>query len=126
VLLRRIAALLTAVSMLHLSAASLDAACATHDAPDREAAAHAMPMDDHGTMASHESAEPGMDAAGDSCEIPVQPGCCTSQVGCNTIGVVSPVERTTRRMPAERRLRVVLNDAPPSFVTAPEPPPPKA
>lgn len=130
--LRRILALLTSVTMLHLSVVAGDAACASHGTNGDHGAvsAHAMPMDGHampmaGATEHHDAVMATSDAP--PCETPVQEHCCDAVVGCGGAGLLAAAEHpfavTAPRAP---RIREALHDAPASFASAPEPPPPKA
>jgi hypothetical protein len=140
---RRLFALFTSVTMLHLTVVSGDAACATHGATGHhtaktggeEMAGHAMPMDGNAMPmaraleASTISAAPVAKSDATPCEVPTQQHCCDALVagGCSVDSAVTSSHQTlaTAVSPATR-IRVAVDDAPASFAPAPEPPPPKA
>jgi hypothetical protein len=139
--LRRLVALLTAATMLHLSAVAGDRGCGTHAASVHQAAKadgtvtaeHTMPMTGHTMPAGVRSDAPAPSTASivgshaPLCEIPLQQHCCEAVAGCGAIGVVTSADRVPSvTVAAAARIREALNDAPPSFAPAPEPPPPKA
>jgi hypothetical protein len=128
---RRLVALLTAVTMLHLSVVAGDAACASHGTGTRDE--HAMSMDGDamgaamGVETSAVGAMPTSHADVPPCETPVQRHCCDALVGCSVASAVAGdrhgVDSTVVRA---ARISEALHDAPASFTSAPEPPPPKA
>ncbi|MEO7714545.1 MAG: hypothetical protein ABIV10_16650 [Gemmatimonadaceae bacterium] len=144
-MIRRLVALLTSVTMLHLSVASGESACASptmsqhhsvmaSSAGERQAvvtvAGHVMPM---GAADGAASAVHGMPAstAGSAdvppCEIPTQQHCCGALVGCSvSIAITNATQVIASTVSPAARIRVALHDAPASFAPAPEPPPPKA
>jgi hypothetical protein len=137
---RRLFALLTSVTMLHLSVVAGDPACATHRANGHHAASsngmamaeHAMPVDGHvmpmaAATEEQPSAAPVSDSDTSPCEIPAQRHCCEALIGCSVATAVTSAHQAlaTIVLPVER-IRVALHDAPASFASAPEPPPPKA
>jgi hypothetical protein len=136
---RRLFALLTSVTMLHLSVVAGDPACVTHRANGHHAvsssgamAEHAMPMDGHvmpmaAATGAHLSAAPVAESDTSPCEIPAQQHCCEALIGCRVATAVTSAHQALAAtvLPAER-IRVALHDAPASFAPAPEPPPPKA
>jgi hypothetical protein len=139
---RRLFALLTSATMLHLSVVAGDAACATHganghhQAPNASAApvaehstamhGHAMPAAPH-VAASVSSARPIVKSGAPPCEVPTQQRCCEGLVGCSVDSATAggPEVATAAISPASR-IRVAPVDVPASFAPAPEPPPPKA
>jgi hypothetical protein len=139
--LRRVFALLTSVTMLHLSVLSGDAVCLTHGAEGHHAstsrvgttAEHAMEMHGH-VMPLPEAAEAPVvsgarvaTAAVPPCEIPAQQHCCEALVGCSVAGAVtSEREVLAAGLVSEPGISEAAHDAPASFASAPEPPPPKA
>jgi hypothetical protein len=137
---RRLFALLTSVTMLHLSVVAGDAACVMHRANGHHAlspsgvaiAEHAMPTDGHvmpvaAATEEERSAAPVADSDTSPCEIPAQQRCCGALIGCSVATAVTSAHEAlaTIVLPAAR-VRVALHDAPASFASAPEPPPPKA
>jgi hypothetical protein len=131
---RRLLALLTSAAMLHLSVVAGDAACATHGTGGHHTTA-ARPT----SMHDHEMAT--VDHAGDSvpsataaakpgappCEVPSQQHCCDAQAGCSVDSAAAsgPTALVAAIVPAGR-VHAAPDDAPASFASAPEPPPPKA
>jgi hypothetical protein len=139
--LRRLFALLTSVAMLHLSILGGDAICLTHGAgrhhatksSDGTTAEHATDVDGH-VMPMAEAGEAPMVSAAlfakadvPPCEIPAQQHCCEALVGCSVAGAVTSEREVLASgvLPAPR-IREAAHDAPASFASAPEPPPPKA
>lgn len=135
-ILRRLFALFTSVTMLHLSVVAGDAACAAHGAAGHDMNAAAMhgtaaasSMSDHAMpMEASPAAERGAAASGaPPCEVPAQQHCCEALVGCSVASAVtSAVQSLTPAISPAARIRVAMHDAPASFAPAPEPPPPKA
>jgi hypothetical protein len=138
---RRLFALLTSAAMLHLTVVAGDAACATHEsdaapgasASDAAAPSHEMSMGGH--VMSSPAAAPGSTVSDGPaaksgtppCEIPTQQHCCDALVGCSVDGVVTHAhDGLGTNEPSSARILVALHDAPASFASAPEPPPPKA
>jgi hypothetical protein len=137
---RRLVALLTSATMLHLSAVAGDAACATHASghhgPTTSAAQptahatsmhrHAMPMTER-VAASVSSAVPIAKSGAPPCEVPTQQHCCEALVGCNvdSAAATGPEVLAAAVIPVTQA-HVAPDDAPASFAPAPEPPPPKA
>ena len=128
-MLHRLLALLTSVTMLHLSVVTGDVACASHGmASDHAArATHAMPAHDHAMRAVVRGAHEGAVSDAPPCETPVQLHCCEALMGCDVTGVAAVARElyATRFVPGARIL-TSLHDAPASFASPPEPPPPKA
>ena len=138
---RRLFALMTSAAMLHLTVVAGDAACATHGVDVHQGAsskaapvvAHAMPMDGRvmsaatGAPASTASDAPAAKAATPPCEVPTQQACCEALVGCSLDSAVTGAyEGFVASVSASARILVDRHDAPASFASAPEPPPPKA
>ena len=116
---RRLFALLTSVTMLHLRVVAGDTACATHGidghhgASSQAVPAHAMPM--------------GGKAGTPPCDLPTQQHCCEALVGCGVDSAVTVAhEGFVAGASASGRILIVPHAAPASFASAPEPPPPKA
>lgn len=139
-IVRRLIALLTSVTMLHLSMVAGDSACATHGAnghhaartTDAAATEHTMPMDGHvmpvgAASAPMVSALPTAATDTAPCEVPVQQHCCEAQVACSAANAVASVRQDlATAIPHVARIRDTRHDAPASYASAPEPPPPKA
>lgn len=143
-MIRRLVALLTSVTMLHLAVASGESACASpamtqHHAAmassaggktDASLSGHAMPMASSTGAASADHGS-SITTAGTAdvppCEIPTQQHCCGALVGCTTsIAIANATQVIGSTVSPAARIRVALHDAPASFASAPEPPPPKA
>jgi hypothetical protein len=114
---RRCLALLSAITMIHLSVVAGDAACAEHGTMGRhDASAHAMAM-------GHPS---GARASTPPCDTPAQQRCCETMTSCSvTVAVARPVSLATEAPAAALVGRAPAN-TPTSTRPAPEPPPPKA
>lgn len=135
-ILRRLFALLTSVTMFHLSVVAGDAACAAHGAAGHDmnaAAMHGTPAaasmsDDAMPMEASPTAERGAVKSGaPPCEVPAQQHCCEALVGCSVASAVtSAVQSLAPAISPAARIPAAVNDAPASFASAPEPPPPKA
>jgi hypothetical protein len=139
--LRRLFALFTSVAMLHLVVVGGDAVCLTHGAEGHHAATssggtvaeRAMETDGH-VMAMVEAAEAPVASAAPvakadvpPCEIPAQQHCCEALVGCSVAGAVTSERQVLpSSMVSAPRISEAAHDAPASFASAPEPPPPKA
>jgi hypothetical protein len=129
--IRRVLALLTSVTTLHLSVASGDSACATHETNGDHGAtsAHAMPMDAHAmpmpsATVSHASIAATSDVP--PCDVPVQLHCCDAVAGCGATSLVAGGEYAVASATIfTASIREWIHDAPASFASAPEPPPPK-
>ena len=138
---RRLFALLTSIAMLHLSVVAGDAACLTQGAERHHTATssgatiaevameldgHVMPMADargaaveNGTRVARADVPP--------CELPTQPHCCEAVVGCSApSAVTSERQLLVSRVAAAGQVGGAVDDAPSSFASSPEPPPPKA
>jgi hypothetical protein len=114
--MRFLLALLTSVSMLHLSLVGGDLPCATHGSRGA-----------HASSAAHEMAGMPMhpDAPTD-CATPIQPRCCDVMTGCSVIATLGvPPHASTATTPDAALPRAAATQ-PASILTAPEPPPPKA
>jgi hypothetical protein len=134
---RRLAALLTAAAMLHVSAAAGHAACVHgtngHHAPTSHGdavAGSAMEAEGH-AMAMHPAAEAAVgpqavQAEAPLCETPAQQHCCDAVVGCGIGGAIAGDRAILMaRVLATTRIADSLDDAPASFAPALDPPPPK-
>ncbi|MCY7378398.1 MAG: hypothetical protein LH467_03550 [Gemmatimonadaceae bacterium] len=147
-MIRRLVALLSSVTMLHLSVVSGESACASpamtqhqtalaSSAGERNAvvpmSAHAMPMTaaDGATHMMHSVSAGAVGTAGSAgvppCEIPTQQHCCGALVGCSvSVAITDATQVIGSTVSPTTRICVALHDAPASFAPAPEPPPPKA
>jgi hypothetical protein len=134
--LRRVAGVLTAVFMFHLSVAANDAACAAHGVgghalgPRMAAQAMAAGTTDDGrsvagTASAADNPSGGSGHAKHPCKTPVRADCCQAFVTCSAVFLGN-----RRPIPAAQVARVkILSaavDAPVSLIVAPDPPPPKA
>ncbi|MDB4906211.1 MAG: hypothetical protein JWO05_995 [Gemmatimonadetes bacterium] len=126
---RPVFALLSMISMLHLSVgAAKAAACESAPASASQAGsmgAHGM----HMAVPANASQKAGSaaQAAPERCEHPAQSSCCEAMAGCGGATVVADQVAVTEQ-PATQATRVIAAHyhAPESFAAAPEPPPPKA
>jgi hypothetical protein len=140
-ILRRLIALLTSVTMLQLSVVAGDSACATSEANGHHAARtsggavaeHVMPMGGHEVPRIEQVDTPAASTPSvvgshtPPCETPVQRHCCDAVAGCGTIGVATSAGQSLCPTAlAAACTHETLHDAPASFASAPEPPPPKA
>ena len=140
-IVRRLVALLTSVTMLHFAVASGDAACRTlgaggdHHGVMRDGATaseRAMPMNGHAMPADAAAATPAVDAAPKTtadvppCEVPVQEQCCAALTGCSTTAIASASQSLVSTRPSAARIGEAPHDAPAPVASAPEPPPPRA
>lgn len=132
--LRRLAGLVTAVTLFHGSVAAGGSVCPSaglgghavaasgHDAARVTEHAMAMSRDarpDMGSPAARSDAPP--------CEMPVQHPCCEVIAGCGIAVATAAAHHDPASDPrAAARIGESLHDAPASFAPAPEPPPPKA
>ena len=123
-ILHRAVAVLTGLSMLHLSVVSGDTACAWYPMGAAASTADADVAMNHDM---HESADTAASMMQEhSCATPVQADCCRDMVSCSVIvgasvasgSALPPASRSQNRAWATR---VLLTRAFP-----PEPPPPKA
>jgi hypothetical protein len=143
VIRRRFFALLASVAILHLTVSAGYSGCASHAADDDlalqgigRAAEQPMPAHGHEMAAAHRPgapsalglrAAPVAQSADSPCESLPPQQCCETLVGCGTFGAIAGARHAF--VPAAAyaaRIVELLRDAPPSFATAPEPPPPKA
>ena len=121
-------ALLTMFTLLHLSVAAGDVACATPSAESVGSAAQGMTHAEHGvSAAAAESGAGTIDVAPHPCSAATHPPCCEAMVDCVTFGALAASSVDVVSMPDPvARIGAALVKAPPSFVPVPEPPPPKA
>ncbi|MEO8622253.1 MAG: hypothetical protein ABI625_14380 [bacterium] len=129
---RRVIALLMSVTLLHLSVVAGDAACATHGAAGEMSApsTHDMPMGGHAMPAAGAAYSLGSAAVTSPpapCETPVATHCCDAVAGCGPVSVAARSHSTVAlAKPLGARIHASRHDAPASFASSPEPPPPKA
>lgn len=124
---RQVIGLLTAVFMLHLNVAAIDAACGTHGTDHDRAAQAATMAGMHMSMASVTGAPAAPDVGEPMhpCDTPAGPSCCRAMVSCAPVYVGS-LTPTTRLLLPPADFRRVRIDVPLSRLIAPEPPPPRA
>ena len=148
-LLRRVVALFSSVTMLHLSVGSADAACTgTGAAISHSTAAHGTRARQsthahHGTM---DHARMAVTATSSSLRAPVAPvagvaespsprtpdgspapsRCCESMTSCSVTGTVTPRVSIASSLRGASLMLGAVTEAPSSVAPAPEPPPPKA
>ena len=118
-MLRRVAALLTALLMAHLTFVGSDFACAAHPG-DTGGVPHAM--------AHHAgSATPSEDAPTDSapCRTAATPMCCQGLTSCTPLSLTEPA-RLASAMVATNTVPESVRDLPLSEIIAPDPLPPRA
>jgi hypothetical protein len=130
-LLRRIVALLTMLASFHLTVATGDASCAPHADDARAAAGTEMTPAHAGHAMSEPAASPGAASLDDGgvapCETATGAPCCDAAVPCVDHGLASATRAVSATAPAPAaRIGAAAGDAPPSYATPPEPPPPKA
>ena len=130
--MRTLVALLTTLSMLHLTVAVSDVACASH-----ERGGHAMPGMAM-TGASHAAssaktmgaaaASGALESAGPAkdCATPTQTRCCEAMTSCAVFTMVSVVERLVATSVSTAGTTRLATAVLVSVLLAPEPPPPKA
>ena len=141
-LLRRLVALVSAVTMLHLSVGAADAACAGKGGSNHLAGAHSV--SEHSSHARHAGRPaPGIDAStsrhamnfhstaatptsGSTGGLPVQSRCCESMTTCSVSGTVAQRVAIVATLPAACVVLTAGTEAVSSAPQAPEPPPPKA
>ena len=119
---RRLTGVLLALMTLHLTFVGADVACAQHGSRAAVAHQHGGPHHSHG-VAEANSQVGGTDQP---CETPTQPECCRAMTSC---AVNASSERGTRLAelpPVHAVIEPAAMRMPPSQVTTPEPPPPKA
>ena len=134
---RRLFALLTSITMLHLTVVAGDAACVTHGVGEHHTAkagatqamamsGHAMPMSERAAAATP-SPVPVAKSGTPPCEVPTQQRCCEALVGCSVDSAVSgSADVPAAVVSPATQVHGAPDDAPASFAAAPEPPPPKA
>jgi hypothetical protein len=115
--MRFLLALLTSVSMLHLSLVGGDLPCATHASGGA-----------HASGGVHEMAGMPMhpDAPTDDCATPIQPRCCDVMAGCSVTAALGVLTHASTATTPDVALPRTAAMQPASILTAPEPPPPKA
>jgi hypothetical protein len=130
-LLRRLAGILTALLMLHLSFVASDVACATHMLAGHAemstgqatglGSAHAAGM--AATMANHGSQS--RDQHHRPCETPSQANCCQALASCGSTFAASAARSSMPSLQRDVFPRSVI-DIPLSELVGPDTPPPKA
>ena len=126
-MIRRLAAAVMALAMLHLSVTPGDAACVAHDAmvtrhvsmPPVSSLQHAPAHDAHAGegLAERMPVPP--------CDTPAQPSCCSVMEGCATIGLTSHLSPAAPALPDAAPVHETPAKVLTSRRAAPEPPPPK-
>src|SRR5262249_22183854 len=121
--LRRVYGVVLTVLMLHLTLVGADLSCFDHGglsgARHGDGAGHrhhAMAMSTLGSVTSAEQ----------PCQTPAQPQCCRAMTSCTVNGTIVNAARLTRWLGAAGVIVPRLIDVPPSAITSPDPPPPKA
>ncbi|MDQ2667104.1 MAG: hypothetical protein M3Z05_13980 [Gemmatimonadota bacterium] len=137
-ILRRVTALLTTLTMLHLAVVSGDGACGEHGAghhgalAGRTTAHDAMDQHDASMPAGMVMAEAGVagvsqaHASNPPCTTAPARRCCESVAGCSLTGTAEETVRRAPSLPDVAREQYTSADAPSSPRAPPEPPPPKA
>lgn len=130
--MRSLVALLTTISMFHLTLVGADLACASHPMSTSEAMA-GMGDDagaaQHGIHASMAAAASDVDASAvdaNGCTTPVQPRCCDGMSSCSVTTAVTAAVRLISHAPPCGSVIRHISAEPASVRAAPEPPPPKA
>ena len=131
--MRNLVAVLTMISMLHLTLVCADLACASHSMATSEAM---VGMGDVAGAAHHDSgmqnvvaaiSTTGPNVAGAAdCTTPVQPRCCEAMSSCSVTTTVSAAMRLVSYCAPSGVLLGDTATEPTSFRSPPEPPPPKA
>ena len=114
---RRIAALLSALALLHLPMVAGGAACADPVSMDRTAEAG------HAAAAVAHRGDDG--DKGHSCGTEGDARCCTSGASCSTTALLPDQERPETEAAVVDRARATSIEVPQSFRPTLEPPPPK-
>ena len=142
-LLCRLVALLSSVTMLHLTVGAADAACAGNGLKGHAAAGHAAaaghlvhehhaepltsgmlaPMSGH---AAHLDVVAATRISGSTGGSPAQSRCCESMTSCSVTGNVAQRVAVVATLPAASVALTARTDGASSAPRAPEPPPPKA
>ena len=118
--LRRIAALIVAALMMHLNVAAADAACASHDTMVHQA--HGAPASSMAGMALDAAVHAAPVEA--PCTTPTQAECCRALAACSLVFARSSgafAHVAIARMAAMSAMAI----APPGWLVAPDPPPPR-
>ena len=135
-LLRRLVALFSSVTLLHLSVGAADAACAGNGAESHHsAAAHSLAAGHAGHM-HHQgrTAAPAAHVDGVAAPLgsrspggsPVQARCCESMTTCSVTGTVVERVSVVNAVPRVSMVMPAPTDVASTVPQAPEPPPPKA
>lgn len=128
---RRVTALLSTLTMLHLAVVAGVGACGEHDG-GRATAHEAMHQHDASMQVEMVMAEATVVGVSQArapnlpCETPAARRCCESVAGCSLTGTVEEAARRAATLPGTARQQYTSADAPSSRRAAPEPPPPKA
>jgi hypothetical protein len=118
-MVRRLAALLTALLMAHLTFVGSDFACAAHPG-DTAGMPHAM--------AHHAEAATTSEVATDGapCRTPAVPMCCQGITSCGPVSSLMETARLAGVIVASKIVPESVRDLPLSEIVAPDPPPPRA
>jgi hypothetical protein len=124
VIVRRLAALATAMLLLRLNFVAVDLTCAQHDPANAATSGHAVGHDHHASVLL-DDADSRVNPS-ESCDVPVRSDCCQALASCSVTigsGIVTRDDPTLRDRATLFALGV---DRPSSRRDAPDPPPPKA
>lgn len=124
--MRRLAAAVMALAMLHLSVTPGAATCVDHGAMATHHAAPSLPIAlQHAPAHTHASGALAEQSPPPPCDAPAQPSCCSVIAGCATIGLASQLSTATPALPDAAPVHQTQADVKMSRRAAPEPPPPK-
>jgi hypothetical protein len=113
--------MLVAILMAHFTVVGGDVNCARHG--DRSGGPHHRGAH-AGSATAHGVSAPGVGSE-QPCETPTQPECCRAMTSCSVSVAVTAIGHQ-RALQSRERVASAADDAPPSLITAPDPPPPKA
>ena len=118
-MIRRVAAIVLAITLSHLNVVRVDAACASQGDTTTSVAHHS----EHGHGVPHSAVQEAND--GESCETPALPRCCQALVSCSVLlGALDEPSDVADARPRSQ-IAMTLEHAPPSRVAPPDPPPPR-
>jgi hypothetical protein len=122
-LARLLSGLITGLLMLHLTFVGADLACAEHG--DRAPQGHAPATAHHErhVVAAHVEASVTPDQP---CETPTQTECCRAMTSCAVNAAFERGAPLASVAPVRSAIEPAVLRAPPSQITSPDPPPPKA
>jgi len=118
-MLRRVAALLTGLLMVHLTFVGSDFACAVHPG-DTAGVPHAMAHHGHSATTSENAA-----AERAPCRTPAVPMCCQGLASCASVLSMTEAARVAGVTVTKNTLPESVRDLPRSEIIAPDPPPPR-